>query len=79
MATPPVLLIFFWGLVKHIVSPAVLIAALGTALHADWKIVTRTGDTSVVEYFKSAPMRTDSLPVYTSAFGFRSPPSGQLA
>jgi hypothetical protein len=40
-------------------------AAPGTVLHADWKIVTRTGETSAVEYFKDSLMRTDSPPIYT--------------
>ena len=51
---------------KHIASLFTLMAALGSALRADWKIVTRTGDSSVVEYFKGALMRTDSSPAYTS-------------
>jgi hypothetical protein len=52
--------------VKRIVFLLTLIPALGNALHADWKIVTRTGDSSVVEYFKGTLMRTDSSPAYTS-------------
>jgi hypothetical protein len=56
--------------VKHIVSLSTLMAALGTALHADWKIVTRTGDTSVVEYFKGSLTRADSPPAYTSVSDF---------
>ena len=55
---------------KHIVSLSILIAAPGTALHADWKIVTRTGDYSIVEYFKGALIRADSPPAYTSVSDF---------
>jgi len=56
--------------VKHIVSLSILLAAPGTALNADWKIVTRTGDTSIVEYFKGALVRADSLPAFTSVSDF---------
>ena len=45
-------------------------AAPGTSLNADWKIVTRTGDASIVEYFKGALMRADSAPGYTSVSDF---------
>ena len=43
---------------------------LESALCADWKIVTRTGDSSETEFFKGALMRTDSLPAYTTALDF---------
>ena len=55
---------------KQIVSLSILMVAPGTALQADWKIVTRTGDTSIVEYFKGALMRADSPPAYTSVSDF---------
>ena len=55
---------------KHIVSLSILLAAPGTALNADWKIVTRTGDTSIVEYFKGALVRADSPPAFTSVSDF---------
>ena len=55
---------------KHIVSLSILMAAPGTALNADWKIVTRTGDTSIVEYFKGALVRADSPPAFTSVSDF---------
>jgi hypothetical protein len=49
-------------------------AAPGTALNADWKIVTRTGDTSIVEYFKGGT-GARGLPARIHLhFGFRSPP-----
>jgi len=35
-------------------------------LSADWKIVTRTGDRVVTEYFKGSLTRTDSVPEYTT-------------
>src|SRR5215813_2480707 len=41
-------------------------------------MVTRTGDSSVTEFFKSALMRTDSLPRMYDRPGFRSPPAGPL-
>jgi hypothetical protein len=43
---------------------------LGSLLHADWKIVTRTGESSVTEFFKGALRRTDSLPSYTEVLDF---------
>jgi hypothetical protein len=43
---------------------------LGGVLYADWKIVTRTGDSSATEFFKDALMRTDSSPAYTSVLDF---------
>src|SRR5215468_11243364 len=55
---------------KRTVSLFAFIPILGSALHADWKIVTRTGDRSVTEFFKGALMRTDSLPAYTSVLDF---------
>ena len=55
---------------KHIVSLSILMAAPGTALNADWKIVTRTGDTSIAEYFKGALVRADSPPAFTSVSDF---------
>ena len=39
---------------------------LGSVLYADWKIVTRTGDSGVTEFFKGALRRTDSSPAYTT-------------
>jgi hypothetical protein len=35
-------------------------------LSADWKIVTRTGDSTLTEYFKGSLRRTDSSPTYTT-------------
>jgi hypothetical protein len=43
---------------------------LGSVLYGDWKIVTKTGDSSVTELFKGALMRTDSLPAYTTVLDF---------
>ena len=43
---------------------------LGSVLYADWRIVTRTGDSSVTEFFKGALRRTDSLPSYTTVLDF---------
>jgi hypothetical protein len=39
-------------------------------LYADWKIVTRTGDRTVTEFFKGALMRTDPAPNYTTVSDF---------
>lgn len=47
-----------------------LVPILGSTLHADWKIVTRTGDRSVTEYFKGGLMRTESSPEYTEVLDF---------
>ena len=55
---------------KRIVCLFALIPMLGDRLYADWKIVTRTGDSSVTEFFKGALMRTDSLPAYTTVLDF---------
>jgi hypothetical protein len=44
--------------------------AMPALLCADWKIVTRTGDSTLTEYFKGSLMRTDSSPVYTSVLDF---------
>jgi hypothetical protein len=35
-------------------------------LNADWKIVTRTGDSTLTEYFKGPLRRMDSSPAYTT-------------
>jgi hypothetical protein len=35
-------------------------------LSADWKIVTRTGDSTLPEYFKGSLRRTDTSPAYTT-------------
>jgi hypothetical protein len=43
---------------------------LAALLHADWKIVTRTGDTTLTEYFKGALQRCDSSPAYTTVLDF---------
>ena len=40
--------------------------AMPALLSADWKIVTRTGDSTLTEYFKGSLRRTDSSPVYTT-------------
>jgi hypothetical protein len=39
-------------------------------LWADWKIVTRTGDSALTEYFKGPLMRTDSSLAYTTVIDF---------
>jgi hypothetical protein len=43
---------------------------LGSLLYGDWKIVTRTGNSSVTEFFKGPLIRTDSLPAYTTVLDF---------
>jgi hypothetical protein len=43
---------------------------LGGVLYADWRMVTRIGDSSVTEFFKGALMRTDSSPAYTTVLDF---------
>ena|SRR5215472_7959021 len=43
---------------------------LGSVLYADWRIVTRTGDSGVTEFFKGALRRTDSSPAYTTVLDF---------
>ena len=40
--------------------------AMPALLSADWKIVTRTGDSTLTEYFKGSLSRTDSSPAYTT-------------
>jgi hypothetical protein len=40
--------------------------AMPALLSADWKIVTRTGDRTLTEYFKGSLSRTDSSPAYTT-------------
>jgi len=47
-----------------------LLPILSGALRADWRIVTRHGDTSVTELLKGALMRTDSLQPNTSVLDF---------
>ena len=44
--------------------------AMPVLLCADWKIVTRTGDSALTEYFKGSLMRTDSSPAYTTVIDF---------
>lgn len=44
--------------------------ALPALLCADWKIVTRTGDTTMKEYFKGSVKRTDFSPGYTTVLDF---------
>ena len=39
--------------------------AMSMLLCGDWKIVTRTGDTTLTEYFKGSLKRVDSSPTYT--------------
>jgi hypothetical protein len=41
--------------------------AMPALLSADWKIITRTGESTLTEYFKGSLTRTDSSPVYTTA------------
>ena len=40
--------------------------AMPALLSADWKIVTRTGASTLTEYFKGSLTRTDSSPAYTT-------------
>jgi hypothetical protein len=47
-----------------------LLPMLGSVLHADWKIVTKTGDSVVAEFFKGALRRTDSSPADTEVLDF---------
>src|SRR5215831_20401522 len=39
-------------------------------LCADWKIVTRTGDRTLTEYFKGSLTRTDPSPSYATVMDF---------
>jgi hypothetical protein len=39
-------------------------------LWGDWKTVTRTGDTTLTEYFKGSFKRVDSSPTYTTVMDF---------
>jgi hypothetical protein len=55
---------------KRIVSLFAFMPMLGSLLYADWKIVTKTGDSSVTEFFKGALMRTDFSPTYTTVLDF---------
>jgi hypothetical protein len=56
--------------VKRIVWLFAFTPMLGSLLYGDWKIVTRTGNSSVTEFFKGALIRTDSLPAYTTVLDF---------
>ena len=56
--------------VKRIFCLFAFTPMLGGVLYGDWKIVTRTGDSSVTEFFKGTLMRTDSLPAYTTVQDF---------
>jgi hypothetical protein len=40
--------------------------AMPMLLCADWRIVTKTGDSTLTEYFKGTLMRVDSSPTYTT-------------
>ena len=58
---------------KRIVWLFAFTPMLGSVLYGDWKIVTRTGNSSVTEFFKGALIRTDStdsLPAYTSVLDY---------
>jgi hypothetical protein len=48
----------------------IVTAVLGCVLHADWKIVTRTGDITITEYFKGSLIRTESLPGMVSVLDY---------
>ena len=56
--------------VKRIVWLFAFTPMLGTVLYGDWKIVTRTDNSSVTEFFKGALIRQDYLPAYTSVLDF---------
>jgi hypothetical protein len=56
--------------VKRIVGMFALTPMLGSVLYADWKIITRTSDRKVAEFFKGALTRRDSLPAYTTVLDF---------
>jgi hypothetical protein len=56
--------------VKRIICLFAFTQLLASALFADWKIVTRTGNSSVTEYFKGALIRTDPLPAYATVMDF---------
>src|SRR5215813_12914845 len=44
--------------------------AIPMLLCADWKIVTRTCDSTLTEYFKGSLKRADSSPTYTTVMDF---------
>ena len=44
--------------------------AMPMLLCADWKIVTRTGDRTLTEYFKGSLTRTDPSPSYATVMDF---------
>jgi len=49
---------------------AVWLVAMPALMGADWKVVTRNGDTSFTEYFKRSLKRTDLSAVYTTVLDF---------
>ena len=55
---------------KRIVCMFALTPMLGSVIYADWKIITRTSDRNVAEFFKGALMRRDFLPAYTTVLDF---------
>jgi hypothetical protein len=46
------------------------VLAMPMLLCADWKIVTRTGDSTLTEYFRGSLKRADSSPTYTTVMDF---------
>jgi hypothetical protein len=56
--------------VKRIIRLFALASLPVSVLYGDWKIVTRTGDSSVTEFFKGELVRTDSSPAYTTVMDF---------
>jgi hypothetical protein len=56
--------------VKRIIRLFALTSLLASVLDGDWKIVTRTGNSSVTEFFKGEMIRTDSSPAYTTVMDF---------
>jgi hypothetical protein len=56
--------------VKRVIRFFALASLSASMLYGDWKIVTRTGDSSVTEFFKGELVRTDSSPAYTAVMDF---------
>jgi hypothetical protein len=52
--------------VKRIVWLFAFTPLLASVLYGDWKIVTRTGSSSMTEFFKGSLIRTDSSPAYVT-------------
>jgi hypothetical protein len=56
--------------VKRIILLIALTTLLPSVLYGDWKIVSRTGDSTMTEFFKGELIRTDSSPAYTTVMDF---------